>query len=66
MAREFANHPLLKRVGERLVLNLRVLKRLIDNPPFFCQVRELADEEMLQDTELHFEWVNAVCCHLSF
>jgi hypothetical protein len=60
MPRDYVNQPLLKRVATPAINNVNLWEIGHAAPHVqwsfhFVQVREMADEEMLQDAEIHFE-----------
>jgi hypothetical protein len=55
-SREHADNPLLQRVSDPFSsITKCLLLRWIDLFPLCVQIRELADEEMLQDLDVYFE-----------
>jgi hypothetical protein len=58
MPREHTDHPLLKRVPATkspLICNCYARLDLVSIIPIWVQIRDLVEEERLQDTELYFE-----------
>jgi hypothetical protein len=64
MPQEHVDHPLLRRVQfipyikSYSLLTGESMLKFESEQSSLCQVRELADEEVLQDTELRFEYVS--------